>query len=121
MIDDIIKALNNTELSSDNRVRLMTAIIEKLNYYPISDILVVDNLGSAYVKGKKLDMEQAVILKNGLDALQNNFADKLVDDQMTYEAIKLGIHNGNSTEAIMFSKAALWVIQERRKLLEQLT
>ena len=121
MIDDIIKTLNSNDLKPEDRVRLMTVIIDKLNYYPISSILEFDNLGAVYVNGKKLEMNQAMLLKNGLDALQNNFADKLVDDQLTYEAIKLGIHNGINTDAIMFSKAVLWVIQERRKLLAQLT
>lgn len=121
MIDDIITQLNSKTLSKEDRLRLMTAIIDKLNYIPIKDVIEFTPDGTVIVKGMKLDIDQAKVLKSGLDALQNNFAEKIIEEQLLFNAFKVGIHQSVAIEELMLMKAIIWLIQERAKLLTMLT
>jgi len=121
MIDELITTLKDEKLSHQDRLKLQTAIIDKISYIPIADVLEFAPDGTVIVRGRTLDIDQARVLKSGLDALQNNFAEKLISEQLLFNAIKLGVHKSTSLEELMLSKAIIWVLQERSKLLTLLT
>lgn len=78
-------------------------------------------MGQLLVNGKKLDSDQAIALRESAENMQHSFANNLIDQQLTFEAMKLGVYKGNDTDMIIFSKAALWYIQEKKKLLTTIT
>lgn len=119
-VEKVIKMLDKATLSLENRVALTTAILNKLNALPLSKSIIVDN-GKIFVRGIELDREQEVNFREGIAVLQNNFVHKLFNEQLRYQAINLGINVATSMDTLMFSKAALWVLEQEIKLVESLT
>lgn len=114
-------ALRHNRLSGEQKAFVTSALLANLNAFPIRDIIKIDDSGNLIVHGRTLDTEQRLALRESGANLKASLARQLVHDQMTFKAINLGIHNGLSTDAIIFSKAALWVIQEENALIDQFT
>jgi len=112
----VIWSLSTAKLDNENKAKITGALLENLNAIPIRDIIKFDATGKLMINGNYVDFDIAEKLRAGSFAMQNNAANKLVDDQMTFEALKLCAHKGESTDMIVFAKAALWIIQERKKL-----
>lgn len=118
--EKVIKQLKKARLSTEDRIALTTTLLNQLGTIPVRDVLTVDPLKGIQIKGKTLDIEQAVVFRDSCVVLKDNPARILINEQLTYEALKHGIHNGLNTDMIMFSKAVLWVIQEEEKLIKQI-
>lgn len=112
-------ALRNKRLSGEQKAFVTSALLDNLNTFPIRDIIEVDTIGNIKIKGRNLDSEQAIVFRESGSSLKNSFALKLIHDQMIFKAINLGIHKGDTTDMIIFSKAALWVIQEEMALIDK--
>jgi hypothetical protein len=100
--------------------RVLAALLSNIGALPIQDIIKFDPQGTVYINDKKLDIEQAISFKESADALKESVARKIIREQIKYLAVKYGIHDGLSTETIMFSKAAFWIMEEEDKLIERL-
>lgn len=114
------KTLARTDLPVEDRTALLTAILGKLNALPIGDIVATSSDGAVMINGKNLDREQIIGFKEGIAALKDNFARKVIHEQVRFKAIEMGIFKSVSTETLMFSKAALWCMNEIEILLEKL-
>ena len=95
-------------------------MLESVNALPITDIITFENDGTLKVGNKNLTAEQAISLRESLVSLNNNWSRRLINEQITFEAIKLGVHIGQSTDQIMFSKAAIWILAKENELIAKL-
>lgn len=118
--EKIIKQLKKQNLSLEDKTALTAALLDKISALPLRNSIVLAP-GMVTINGKALDTEQAVVFKDSCIALQDNFARKVIHEQIRYLAVNWGVHNGLNTEMIMFSKAALWTLEEEQKLLDKLT
>lgn len=115
--EKLIKELNKANLHTEDRIALTTALLDKLVALPIKDTFSVSNDGIT-IKGRELEPEDMISFRESCVALKDNFARKILREQIKYLAIQYGVHNGLNTDTIMFSKAILWSMQEEDKLLD---
>jgi hypothetical protein len=110
-------ALQHKRLSIEQKGLVMKSLLANIGALPLRGSISYDAEGTITVNGKKLQPETAKLFVDSCKSLQDNFANNVFDEQLTYLAIQTGVHSGLNTEQIMFSKAALWTIQEKKKLL----
>lgn len=112
-----IALLRGASLSIQDRTLLTTVLLDRLGLIPAGDIIRVDEVNGLKIAGKKITFEQAASLRKSALKVLAEPAWKIVHDQITFEAIKLGIHKGNTPEEIYFSKVALWWKQQELEIL----
>lgn len=116
----VVFLLQRATLSLQDKTLLTAALLEKLYALPVKDMIVFEADGTMQIKGRKVEMQDAILLKQGAKALRDNFTRRVLREQMAFEAINLGVHKGLTPEMIMFSKAILYTMQEEDKLLQKL-
>jgi len=94
--------------------------LNKLVVLPIGDIILFTENG-LNIGGKDLDQEQLLNFKDGCSVLKENFARKVIHEQIRYKATEMGIHKSQSLDELMFAKAALWVLNEYEILIHKLS
>lgn len=112
----VIRLLKNARLSNQDKQLLTASLLTQLGALPLHDRVVVDDLNRIFIDGKPLTLEAARTLHESSKILLNNFARKVVREQVTFMAIHKGIHENVSPEQGLFAKAALWFLQEEDKL-----
>lgn len=109
--------LRSNRFTGDSKAIVMNALLDNLDALPIRSVMTFDQYGTLRVNGKELNIEQAIAMRDGAMALLDSQVRKLINEQITFKAVEMGVHNGLNPDTILFSKAALWVIQEEAKLL----
>lgn len=112
-----IFVLNHKRLSETNKALLTSALLNNLMAIPLTEIITFDTNGTVNIEGKTLSLEQARAFTDSARALKDSIARRIIRDQLTFEAIKMGVHKGMTPDMILFSKAALWVMEEEERLL----
>lgn len=115
----LIKQLKSKNLPLEDRVALTTALLSNLSALPLNNAIVIDPHG-VEINGKRLSPDDKIAFIESCALLKNNFARKVLHEQVRYLAINLGVHIGQNTDMIMFSKAALWCLEQEEKLLEKI-
>jgi len=95
-------------LSLKNRTILTTALLKNLVAIQSCDIIKTNEEGKLAVNGRELDFEGAKILRESAISALDNQAWKFVKEQVEFEAVKIGVHFGDTPEKVFFSKAAIW-------------
>lgn len=113
-------ALKSKRLSGEDKVRVTNALYDNLQAIPLRNIVTFNEEGTVMINGKILDLQQSMLFLDSARAMKESFARKMIHDQVLYEAVKMGIHNGLSPEMIIFAKAAIWFGQEENKLLNKI-
>lgn len=121
MLKLLLWLLKRKKLSQQSRALILNTLLERVQALPLRDLITYDLEGTVRVNGKSLDKEQIIMLREGAVALEKNWAYKLIRDQLTYEAIKMGIHSSLSLDMVLMSKSVLWVIQNEKKIIQQLS
>src|SRR5258708_3720202 len=111
--------LENNELSREEHLRLLGILNKSINSFPLEDVVQFTQDGATLVNGRKLNLEETVNFRQGISAIRDNWAFKLLADQVLFLAITHGIHYGDGVDKIMFSKTAIWFITQFRKFLEK--
>lgn len=111
--------LSRKSLKREDRVRLLNEALSTAGALPLHASITADG-GVFLIKGVPVEGEYAVKIRENASAALHNLANKAVDEQVLYQAISLGIHEAQNFDQTLFSKAAIWVVQERQKLLERL-
>lgn len=119
-VDLVIQLLKDQRITGEDKARITAALLDDLLAIPIADVIKVATNGQVLINEKPLDIEQARAFREGCKALYDSSARKIIQDQIKYKAIKMGIYDGLTPDMIVFSKAALWCIQEENKLLSTL-
>lgn len=107
-------------LTGDTRTYVLNKLLENIGALPLRKTIVFDPDGTVLVNGRKLELEQAVSLRESVHALKNNQARKIFNEQLKFLAIEFGVHQAMTPEMMQFAKAALWLIQEEEKLIESI-
>lgn len=115
----IIKQLNSADLSLEDRAALTTALFDKLKTLPLEDAIIIEP-NKITISGKELDIDQIINFKDSCIALKDNFARKVLHEQIRYLATNLGIYKAATLEDIIFYKAALWNLNQQELLLEKI-
>lgn len=121
LLPTLIKFLENEKITGEDRTKVLNALLKNLHAVPIHNVIAFDKQGSAYIRGKKLDPDLAMQVIASIEGIKENFALRLVEEQLTYDAIAMGVHNGLNPETIQFAKAILWVLQQKKELFDKLT
>ncbi len=108
------------DLSQDLKLKLMTSILENLHALPFRDIIVVDDSGKLLVNNRQLDIEQTIQLQESARSALQSVALKVINDQVSFNAITLGVHKVERPEQMVFSRAAIWWGQQQLQLLKLL-
>ena len=116
-VENIIKQLRKENLSMEDRNALTTVLLDRLHSLPLSSTFVINSEGIT-INGRKLDTEQAINFTESCNALKDNYARKILNEQIRYLAINLGIHNCLSLDTMFFAKAALWNMQQMEELID---
>lgn len=116
----LITQLKKADLTLEDRVALTTCLLDKLNALPIGDMVHFTETG-LMINGRELDQDQAINFREACVVLQDNYARKVINEQIRYKAIDLGINKALSVDTVMFSKAALWVVNEMEILIQKLS
>lgn len=116
----VIWSLKTSKITKEDKALVTTALLKNIDALPIRDIITFDDDGTILIRGRKLEIEEAQILKQGADAMIDNSTRKIIVEQMLYEANKIGLHQGLNPDMIMFAKAVVWVMQQEERILKQL-
>ena len=111
-----VALLRRARLSIQDRSLLTVVLLDKLGMIPASDIIKIDQVAGLKIGGKPISVEEAATLRASARKVLAEPAWKIVHDQITFEAIKLGIHKASTPEEVYFSKVALWWKQQELEL-----
>lgn len=115
-----VLALRSKRLSGEDKIRVTTALLDNVRAVPIRSVIRFDTDGRLIVNDKPVSIEHIVPFVEGCQSLRDSVQRKLIRDQILYKANEIGLHDGLTTEMIMFAKAAIWVVQEEDRLIEEL-
>jgi len=118
--ENVIKVLKKSNLPTEDRIALITALLDKLVVLPIGEMVILTQ-NSISINGKDLDQEQAINFREACTALKDNYARRIINEQIRYQAIDLGINKAQSIDTLMFSKAAIWLMNEEEILIQKLS
>lgn len=118
--EKVIKELKKTDLSIEDRVALVTILLDKLGAFPIGEMVQVSLNGIA-INGKELDGDQVLNFRESASLLKENFARKVINEQLKFKAMEMGIHKSTTIEQLLFAKAVIWFINEENILLHSLS
>lgn len=114
------KLLKNSNLSIENRNILVTVLLGELNFLPHRAIIELDQQARIIVDGVPLEVEQAIAVHEGAKALLNSPVYRLVQNQVAFQAVTIGIHTGDTIEKSYWARVALWWGLEQEKLIKML-
>jgi hypothetical protein len=112
--------LKHNKITGVQKSRLTSHLLENIHAYPIKDTIQLQFNKNVMINGRELAVEQTIALRESCKALNDNWSRKIIHEQLQFEAVKMGIHNGLNPDTLMFAKAILWTIQEEQKLIEKL-
>lgn len=115
----VVYLLKHRTLKLEDKMRVTNALLQNIDSLPITDVITYKD-GVVTIGGKKLDFEQAQNIIVSARALEDNLFRKIIREQVNYEAIKMGIHNGLSPDTILFAKAALWYNEQEQQVLNNI-
>lgn len=116
----VLWLLKRSSLTKENRIELLNGIMDDLFVIPFRAIITTESDGSLKINGQTVDMQQARILREQAKALLNNQVLKLINDQVAYNAVNIGIFKSVTTDHLFFAKSALWGEDEKQKLIKTL-
>jgi len=113
-------ALRSTTIKGEDRTRVINALLANIDALPLKDVVSFDFNGTLLIRGNKLEIEQAQLLKAAVTSLKGNYARKLIQEQLLHQANIIGLHKGINVEGIMFSKAVIWCLQNEQELIDKI-
>ena len=115
-----VALLKRSTLPLEDRTLLIGMIIENIGAAPLSAMVTQNDVGALMIGGREITVDQAVKIREGARTLLDNVVERLVNEQVKYQAFTFGISSSTSLEHLYFAKAALWWGQEREKILQLL-
>ena len=114
----IIKQFEKANLSLEDRTALVTVLLSKLHALPLNDTFIIEQ-NSVIINGKPLETEQLIVFRDSCISLKDNFAFKILNEQIRYLATNLGVYKSVSQDELFFYKSALWNLQQYENLLDK--
>lgn len=116
----VLKLLRSHKITGEQKSKVTNALLENIDSLPIRDCIKVGLQGDIIIHGRHLVLEQLNGIRSSAQQLRDSQVRKLIKEQLQFEAVKIGVHNGLTPDSILFSKAILWVLQEEDKLIDKL-
>src|SRR3990167_10119432 len=108
-------------LQNELQKRLINWLVKDLfNSIDENDILAFGKRGGVYLKGKKLDIESVMIIKEEADKFSNSTIWKLIEKQVKFAANLRMYNKSLSPEDMIAGKMALFVLKTIRETLNRL-
>lgn len=120
LIRFLLWILKQKKPSQEARLLVMNHLIKGIGGLPIADVFTSDVDGTLMIRGKRVTVEQATLFQQAAEVLDDNVAYRLIKEQIAFEAIKFGIHSSLTFEMLMISKAAIWIQEQERNLIQTL-
>jgi len=117
-MDEVIKLLETRSLNKEQHLKILSLCLQDIGYFPIEDTLKKGPDGNILFKGEALTVEETVTFRSHLHGLRDNIAFRFILDQISFDAIVYGIHDATTTEKIIFSKSALFLIKKFKEYIE---
>ena len=117
---DVLAFLNKEDTTLEQRNLLINSFIKHINAFPLDEMVEVKTNGQIYVNGRELTPEMQTSFFQGISALSNNASLRILLDQITYKAIKKGLHDSSKIEDQYFAKSALFFIDLFKQYLNKL-
>jgi len=114
----VIKQFEKANLSLEDRTALITVLLSKLHTLPLNDTFIISQ-NSVIINGKPLEPEQLIVFRDSCISLKDNFAFKVLSEQVRYLSTNLGVYKSISQDELFFYKAALWTLQQYDDLLDK--
>lgn len=106
-------------LSARDRSVLTNTILNSLGALPLHATITVDE-GKIFIRGVPLNGEKAIAIRTSARAALDNLALNAIHEQVLYEAVSIGLLQGQTLEQVNFAKAGIWFGQKERELLKML-
>lgn len=116
----VIWLMRNSKFSIENRVALTTVLLDKLHSIPSHDIINVDGNGRVFVNGKEIDHGKVSQMRQQAQDLLEHPLRQFVRDEVSFRAVKIGVHQAMDLQQVLFAKAAIWQAQQEEEIYEQL-
>lgn len=120
LFNTVIDLSKTKSLDMEERQILTAMLLEKLGALPLHAKIRVDKTGRVVVNGRSLDLDAATRLQQAAASMQTNAARSLVRETVTFMAVMEGVHKAHVPDQMLFSKAALWFLQEEDALYAEL-
>lgn len=117
----ILKLLKKKIFKDESRVKITNYLLESIKALPLRGTIFINDSGTAFINGKKLDAEATIQLRNSAIGLKDSFALRVIHEQVRFQAIQMGVHQALTSEQMLFAKAALWFADEEIKLIHKLS
>lgn len=116
----LIKQLEKANLPTEDRIALTTAVTQKLNAPPIGELITFTE-GGLMINGKQLNLDDLLAFREACSVLKDNYARKVISEQIRFKAIEYGIDKAQSIDTLQFAKACIWVMNEHEILIHRLS
>lgn len=116
----LVKYLLKKDLSIEERNKIVIHLMDIVQALPLNDIINVNSDGEILINGSSLDLDKARQLREHARVALDNKALRLIREQVSFQAIALGVHQVESERQMLFARAALWWGQTEDKLLKSL-
>lgn len=112
--------LRHSKVSQENKILLTNQLLSTVGALPLHATFTVDEAGKLLIRGRPLEYEQAVVLRESASNILHSNAWQTVKEQVLYEAISKGVHEALNTDQVLFAKAAIWFCEQQDKTLKVL-
>ena len=107
--------LSTHELNRDERLFLFNYFNKQINAFPLEDSVKLTPDGLIVANGRAMTLEQREAFINGAHSLANNYAFKLILDQIMYQSLKYGLQNFTEMDHLHYGKAAMYLVDELKR------
>ncbi len=104
--------------SEKDRLLLTTRILRTAGALPVHSIITADEAGALLIRGRPVDKDQALLLRESAAAVLKSPAYQIIREEVLYMAVSEGVHKGITTDQLQFSKSAIWFGEQELRLLK---
>lgn len=98
----------------------MPELLTTVGVLPLHVIITVDDAGKLHIRGKALEYQQSLALRESAKAVLSSSAWKLVHEQVMYESVSEGFLKAQTDKQLLFGQAAVWFGQKETEILKLL-
>lgn len=114
----VLFLLRNIKLKTEDKTAIVQTFLQKQSL-PIYDIITYED-GQLVINKRVIEGEARIVLRESAKAVIDNQARRIIQEQVTFEAMKEALHKGTSPEQILFGKAVIWLQQYQDFFLKRL-
>lgn len=118
MVKLLLWLLDKCAISAKDRLLLTSRLLHTAGALPVHSIITTDDAGSLLIKGKPVDKDQALLLRESAQGVLRSPAYQIIREEVLYMAVTEGVHKGLTIDQLQFSKSAIWFGEQEVRLLQ---